>query len=121
VCAAPDSTWIAVDRRGHVFRFRCDMVPVALAEGKKSQTLKRGVDIVGFASPAELAERRVHALTAQGWVHTLRLPAARKPPKLTSTPLETLPLAENDRVVALLGCDAPSAGLPSAQQKSPPP
>ena len=62
VCASPDSVLIAVDCYGHVFRFRCDMVPLVSVKGKKSQTLKRGMSIVGFASRAELIEKRVYAL-----------------------------------------------------------
>jgi DNA gyrase/topoisomerase IV subunit A len=112
--ASPGSAWVAVDSRGHVFHFRCDTVPAASAEGKKSQTLQRGMGIVGFASRAELTEKQVYALTAQGWVHALALPSAHKPPKLTSMPRATLPLAENDQVVALLCCDAPFGDVRSS-------
>ena len=112
--ASPASALVAVDRRGHVFHFQCDTVPAALAESKKSQTLKRGVGIVGVASHAELTEKRAYALTAHGWVAALALPSARKPPKLASTPHAALPLAENDQVVALLRCDAPFGDVRSS-------
>lgn len=110
VCASPDTTLVTVDGRGHVFYFRCDMVPLASAEGKKGQTLKRGVGIVGFTSSAELAGQRVYALTARGRVHALALPPAHKLPRLTSTPHAALPLSEDDQVAAVMTGDPASFG-----------
>jgi DNA gyrase/topoisomerase IV subunit A len=105
VLAPPDAELMAVDQEGRHFYFRCDLLPAASAEGKKSQTLKRGTGIVGFASEHDLLDRRVYAFTGSGGLHALTPPPLRKPPKLGGAPHGQLALG-GDWVVAVLGCDA---------------